>query len=125
MLNEGDDQFVTDGIREYVADIIAGIENRFPNEYGSLLIFFDIFHLESLPDTAKLWAEYQDDDGMDELKTLVDHYSAKVLQGKSMVIRLESWLNGGLCVGNVDEQTETKLHGRRSENYFVEAHQNH
>jgi len=89
MLNEGDEQFVTDGIREYAADIIAGMKNRFTNGSGSVLKCFDIFHLESLPDTVKLWSEYQDDYGMDELKTLVDHYSANVLQGKSIVIRLE------------------------------------
>jgi len=54
MLNEGDEQFVTDGIREYAADIIPGIKNRFPNGSSSVLICFDIFHLESLPDTVKL-----------------------------------------------------------------------
>jgi len=50
MLNEGDEQFVTDG--EYAADIIAGIKKWFPNGSGSVLKCFDIFHLESLPDTV-------------------------------------------------------------------------
>jgi len=54
MLNEGDEQFVTDVIREYAADIIAGIKNRFPNGSSSVLERFDIFHLEFLPDTVKL-----------------------------------------------------------------------
>jgi len=54
MLNEGDEQFVTDDICEYAADIIAEIKNRFPNGSGSVLKSFDIFHLESLPDTVKL-----------------------------------------------------------------------
>jgi len=84
---------------------------------------FDIFHLESLPDTMKLWSEYQDDYGMDELKTLVDHYSANVLQGKSIVIRLEI-LAQWRIVRTLDEQTGTKQYGRRCPNYFVEANQN-
>jgi len=37
MVNEGDEKFVTDGIREYAADIIAGIKNHFPNVSGSVL----------------------------------------------------------------------------------------
>jgi len=105
MLNEGDEQFVTDGIREYAADIIAEIKNRFPNGSGSVLNCFDIFHLESLPDTAKLWSEYKDNYGMDELKTLVDHNSANVFFLDSVtvntVVHTESEFCQKQCIGGL------------------------
>ena len=75
VVNEADEKFVSEGVKSYVTDVIAGLKGRFPDEGGSVLACFDIFHLESLPDTDKHWKEFEKKYGDKELKTLCSHYA--------------------------------------------------
>jgi hypothetical protein len=45
IVNDQDDKFVKDGLREFAQDIIDGLESRFPDASGSIFEAFDIFHI--------------------------------------------------------------------------------
>jgi len=51
IINEGDEEFVEDGVRELAQDIVDGLQTRFPHKTCSVLSVFDIFHLDSIPET--------------------------------------------------------------------------
>ena len=118
MLNDGDVKFVDDGIREYAADIIAGIENRFPNEDGTVFKCFDVFQLQSLPDSEKLWQQHQNEYGIDDIKTLVDHVSGDASEGKGIINRLETLTQCRIVRQDMWEsrqgQNKTPMHLRTS-----------
>ena len=46
IVNEHDDAYVKEGLREFAQDVIHGLEARFPDDSSSILGAFDIFHME-------------------------------------------------------------------------------
>ena len=76
--NEMDEEFVTQGVRTYVTDVMIGLKERFPNEVGSVLASLDVFHLESLPDTREKWVEYFDE-SIPDIRRLVELFLVIVL----------------------------------------------
>ena len=87
VVNKGDEKFVSEGVQAYAQDVIDNLKQRFPEEGGSVLSCFDIFHIDSLPDTQKQWDEYRDKYGNKELKTLVSHYGGKQFSTSDRVER--------------------------------------
>jgi hypothetical protein len=77
IINEGDEEFVENGVREFAQDLVDGLQARFPPKVCSVLSAFDIFHLDSIPepmvgDNPDVdWDTY----GNSDLDTLIDHYS--------------------------------------------------
>ena len=82
------ENFVCNGIREFATDVISGLKDRFPSDSRSILSCFDIFHLESMPtgsDTQQKWDDVKDEYGHHELGLLIDHYSKKGIDDEPLL----------------------------------------
>ena len=82
------ENFVCNGIRDLANDVILGLKDRFPSDSHSILSSFDIFHLESMPtgsDAQQKWDEVKDEYGHHELGLLIDHYSQKGIDDEPLL----------------------------------------
>ena len=95
VVNEMDEEFVTQGIRTYVTDVMIGLKERFANKVGSVLKSLDVFHIESLPYTREKWVQCFDEYGYEKLDILIKHYSVKKSQ---VVSQTKQCIISGECL---------------------------